>query len=98
MLNYRNLDWQLIGAALALSLIGILLILSAQYHAEGDFIRNYYFRQAIWLLVALAVCATIVHTPLRFFDFSAFLFYGVALFLLVLVLFIGSTRTGATRW
>ncbi len=98
MLNYRSLDWQLIGAALALSLIGIILIMSAQYHAEGDFVRNYYLRQAVWLLIALVVFAAIVHTPLRLFDFSAFVLYGVPLFLLILVLFIGNTHTGATRW
>jgi len=98
MLDYREFDWKLIGAVLALSLIGILLILSAQYHADSDYLRSYYERQALWLSLAVMLFAVIVHLPLRLFDFSAYLLYVVALILLVLVLFFGSTKMGALRW
>ncbi len=53
MLNYGELDWKLIGAVLALSLIGVLLIMSAQYHADSDYRQTFYMRQLMWLLVAL---------------------------------------------
>ena len=98
MLKYRNLDWQLIGASLVLSLIGVLLIMSAQHHAQSEFAQHYYVRQLIWLLLALTACAIVIHIPLRFFDFSAFLLFGASLLLLILVLFVGTARTGATRW
>ena len=97
-LNYRDLDWKLIGAVLLLSLIGVLLIMSAQYHADSAHDRNYYQRQLIWLGVALMVFAVVIHLPVRFLDLSAYMFYAVSVGLLVLVLIIGTTRMGASRW
>jgi rod shape determining protein RodA len=97
-LNYNALDWKLIGAVLLLSLIGILLIMSAQHHAASAFEREYFIRQAIWLVVALVVFAVTIHIPLRLFDFAAYLAYGLSIVLLVLVLLVGSTRMGAARW
>lgn len=98
MLNYRELDWKLISAALLLSLIGIVMIMSAQYHAESSFRQTYYLRQILWLVVGLGVFAIVIHIPLRFFDFSAYLLYAAAIGLLVLVLLAGTARMGATRW
>lgn len=98
MLNYKDLDWKLISAALALTLIGILLIMSAQYYADSAYARNYYQRQALWLVFALIAFTIVIHLPMRLFDASAYLFYGVSIVLLVLVLTVGSTRMGANRW
>jgi rod shape determining protein RodA len=95
-LNYRALDWKLIGAVLALSLVGIVLILSAQYHADSMYERTFYMRQALWLIMALILFSIIIHLPLRFFDISAYLLYGLALFLLVLVLMVN--KAGPARW
>ncbi|MEW6413140.1 MAG: rod shape-determining protein RodA [Candidatus Zixiibacteriota bacterium] len=97
-LNYRSLDWKLIGVALALSVIGILLIMSAQYYADSTYQQHYYLRQALWLGIALVVFAVAIHLPLRIFDFTAPLLYGVSLVLLALVLVVGSARMGAARW
>lgn len=98
MLDYRALDWKLIGTALFLSLVGVLLILSAQYHADSEFVRLYYQRQLTWLLIALVVFTFMIHLSLRFLDFSAYLFYALSILLLILVLFFGSPRLGAMRW
>ncbi len=98
MLNYRSLDWKLIGAALALSLIGVFLIMSATHFSTSAFERDYYMRQSLWLVVALFVCAVIVHVPLRLLDLLAYFVYAVGLVLLTLVLVVGSARMGASRW
>ena len=42
MLEYRQIDWRLILAALVLSVIGIVLIYSAQYDAATGTSMNYY--------------------------------------------------------
>jgi len=97
VLNYGELDWKLIVAVLALSLIGVLLIMSAQYHADSDYRQTFYLRQLIWLLVALIVFAAIVHTPMRLFDVGAYLLFGVAIALLVVVLVVGSSKMGGAR-
>jgi len=98
MLNYGSLDWKLIGAALLLSLIGIILILSAQYHADSEFAQHYYLRQLLWLGIALLVFTIVIHLPLRLFDASAYLLHFITLLFLAGVLFFGSTRMGASRW
>lgn len=98
MLNYRSLDWKLIGAALGLSLVGIFLIMSATHFSSSAFERDYYLRQSIWLVVALFAAAAIVHIPMRFLDLSAYLIYGIGLALVALVLVVGSSRMGASRW
>lgn len=97
-IDYRALDWKLIGAALALSLIGIMLILSAQHFAASVYQQHYYVRQLIWLVVALVVAGVVLHLPLRLFDMTAYLSYTVSLILLALVLVIGSAKMGASRW
>ncbi len=97
MLKYGDLDWKLIGAVLALSLIGVLLIMSAQYHADSDYRQTFYVRQLIWLLIALIVFTAIIHVPTRLFDISAYLLYGGALVLLLVVLAVGSSKLGGAR-
>lgn len=97
-LNYRELDWKLISAVLLLSLIGTLLIMSAEHDAGASSERAYSLRQLIWLGIALMIFAVVIHLPLRLFDFSAYLLYVASLVLLVLVLFVGTSRMGASRW
>ncbi len=98
MLDYRELDWKLIGAALALTLIGVVVVFSAQYYSDSAFERTYYLRQLTWLLVAFGVFAVLIHLPLRVFDAGAYIVYGLSFFLLIAVLFGGSVRMGASRW
>ncbi len=97
-LNYRELDWKLIGVVLLLSLIGILLIMSAQHYAKSSFERTYYLRQLLWLGIALFVFAVVIHIPLRVFDLTAYLLYAITVILLILVLVVGSPHMGAMRW
>jgi len=98
MLDYKQLDWKLIGAALSLSLIGILMIMSSQHFADTQFEQTYYERQSMWLLLALVGFFITIHLPTRLLDFGAYLFYGVAVIMLILVLFVGSAKMGAARW
>ncbi|MDM7974165.1 MAG: rod shape-determining protein RodA, partial [candidate division Zixibacteria bacterium] len=44
------------------------------------------------------MCIRDSHLPYRLFDFAAYIFYAVAVLLLVAVLMFGATRMGATRW
>lgn len=92
------MDWQIIGAALALSLIGIMLIMSALHYAESSFYQNYFIRQLIWLVFALIVFTVVISLPVRLYDFGAYLLYALAIILLIAVLLLGSARMGAMRW
>jgi len=97
-ISYHNLDWKLIFCAGALTLIGILLIYSAHYYSSSEFQQDYFLRQATWFAVALIAFLFALHLPLRLFDATAYLLYGISLALLVAVLMFGTTRLGATRW
>lgn len=98
ILKIRELDWQLIGAALALSIIGIILIMSALYYADSTFHQEYFLRQLIWLGFALIIFTIVINLPIRLYDFGAYFLYALAIILLIAVLFVGSARMGAMRW
>jgi len=98
IVKIRELDWQIIGAALLLSIIGILLIMSALYYADSSNQQEYFIRQLLWMGIALTVFAFVINLPVRLYDFSAYLLYAFSILLLVLVLFVGSARMGSMRW
>lgn len=97
-IDYRELDWKLIGAFLALSLIGVIVIYSAQHFSDSEFKQTYYLRQLMWLLVALGAFVAVLNFPQRLFDAGAYVLYLLAVMLLVAVLVVGHTRMGASRW
>ena len=90
---YFHVDWALVGALLALSLIGLMQIYSATGGPTSIYVTQIY---GILLgLVALLVCLSIDYRTLV--DKSHFI-YGGVLLLLVYVLFFGDVRGGARRW
>jgi len=96
--RFYDLDWKLITAAFLLSIIGILLIYSAQHHSDDPAAQTYYLKQMIWLVVALIAFAITIAIPVRFYDFFAYLIYSFMIILLVAVLLVGSRQMGAARW
>ncbi|MCX6834421.1 MAG: rod shape-determining protein RodA [candidate division Zixibacteria bacterium] len=95
--RYAQLDWKLIGAVLALSVIGIILIMSAQHYATSTYEQNYYLRQSLWFVLALIAFAVVIHLPMRLFDAGTYLLYGISLVLLVAVLAFGSAKLSDAR-
>ncbi|MCK4404034.1 MAG: rod shape-determining protein RodA [candidate division Zixibacteria bacterium] len=100
MLKFRSreIDLTLIIVALILSAIGILLIYSAKHHSDNPVERAIYIKQIIWVLVGLFVCALTFSIPLRFYDIFSYVIYFLCLLTLVLILLIGSSKMGASRW
>lgn len=97
-IKYSSLDWKLILAAILLTLIGIVLIMSAQHNASTEYQQNYYQRQLIWFAIAFFIFAVIIHIPPKLFDLLAYVIYGISIILLILVLFVGTAKMGAYRW
>jgi rod shape determining protein RodA len=92
----RSFDGSYFALALVLSVLGIALIFSARHALEGP--TSYYLRQAVWLGVSLALFLVVVRIPLRFYEVFAYPIYGLALVLLIAVLFMGRGAGGAVRW
>ncbi len=97
-IRYLEIDWKLVTAALLLSVIGILMIFSAQHHSEDPAMKNYYIKQLVWLVFALIAFFVTISIPIRFYDFFAYLLYLLLICLLIAVLIIGSQQMGAARW
>jgi rod shape determining protein RodA len=88
---YHHVDWAMLAAILALSVIGLVNIYSAA--GEGLALMQVY---AIGIgLVALALCLVVDYRSIA--DKSHLLYFAI-LALLVYVLFFGAVRGGSRRW
>ncbi|MCG8457549.1 MAG: rod shape-determining protein RodA [Holophagales bacterium] len=89
-----NVNWGPLLAALALAVIGVATIRSASSELGVD----YASRQAVRVVLGLLAMALVFRFDYRRLVDAAPLFYGIGLFLLVLVLFVGDVRGGARSW
>ena len=95
-LAWRNFDWLLLIAVLALSGIGIAMIYSATITTID--LADYWSRQSIFVgfgLTVLLMVAIFDYHYLEMLALPAFLFFVGSL---VLVLAIGTAQGGSTRW
>ncbi len=96
-----KIDFVLLGILSFLLLLGTLMIASASYPYAGSHYGDgaYYIkRQAIFLLIGIAVMIFMSNVSMRFYKKIAPAFYGVCLFLLIAVLFGGFSEGVAKRW
>ncbi len=96
-----NVDWLLVGLYLLLIFMGWLNIYAAVYDANHQSIFDVsqrYGKQLLWIGAALLIAFVIMIIETNFFVFFSYIFYGVTIFLLVLVLVIGKEINGATSW
>ncbi|MEZ9018368.1 cell division protein FtsW [Vibrio lentus] len=94
-------DRQLVWIALGLMLTGLVMVTSASFPISArltDQPFHFMFRHAIFLVLALIVSSVILQIPMkRWFQYSMYLL-GLSFFLLVVVLAIGKSVNGASRW
>ncbi len=95
-LKTEEIDFKLFATALFLSLIGILLIYSAKHTSLNE--QNLFQKQLFWLFLSLIAAGIIFVIPLRLHEIFSYLYYLLAIVLLVAVFFFGASRLGATRW
>jgi rod shape determining protein RodA len=93
---WRNFDWWLLAAVLALCGVGVAMIYSATFNTID--LADYWLRQVVFLvmgLVALFVVAIFDYRQLELLAVPGFLiFVG----LLVVVAAVGTTQGGAKSW
>ena len=92
----KGFDYILVFSALALSFIGIAFIYSATHSSTETTHQLYYQRQMIWLVAAIVLATIAYFVPLKMHEAMAYVYYWVALVLLVIVLF--TTTKGTARW
>ncbi|MES2678172.1 MAG: rod shape-determining protein RodA [Pseudomonadota bacterium] len=88
------LNWQLISLILILASIGFLMLYSA---AGGNF-RPWLFKQLIFFAIFFPIMLLIAIVDIRFWLQTSYIYYVVALILIIAVDIMGHNAMGATRW
>ncbi|HAS4589027.1 TPA: cell division protein FtsW [Vibrio cholerae] len=94
-------DRQLVWIAFGLMLIGLVMVTSASFPISSrltDQPFHFMFRHAIFLLLAFLTSSMVLQVPLdRWMKYSSLLL-GISFFLLIVVLVVGKSINGASRW
>ncbi|MBD3298817.1 MAG: rod shape-determining protein RodA [candidate division Zixibacteria bacterium] len=94
--SIREYDPLLILSAVLLTVIGIVLIYSAQHNAPNPADRAYWSRQLLWFGVALVGFLVAVKIPLRFHEVFAYVYLAIIAAVLIGLAVLGQTVGG--RW
>jgi len=92
-----NFDLRFIGVLLGIMAIGVLSIYSITFSQRGGTLPLY-GKQTIWIFMGGAAFLTMWLIDYHKISRVAYLFYGLVLILLVVVLVVGKTSHGAQRW
>jgi len=99
---FFNVDWITVFIYLALCTIGWFNIHAAVFDEAHpgifDSMKTDYSKQFIWILSAVALAGIILLLDSRFFSALAPVFYGITIFLLLLVLVVGRNVGGNQAW
>ncbi|HET9425437.1 MAG TPA: rod shape-determining protein RodA [Gemmatimonadaceae bacterium] len=86
-----NVDWPLVGAALALSLFGIAMVYSAGLTDRPiRAIAGAYKAQTVWLIISITAAFALSRASVRMIEWMTVPLYALAIVLLVVVLLFGS--------
>lgn len=94
-------DFTLIASVLLLSFIGLVMVTSSgYYYAYTHLGDSLYFlrKQFKWLLLGLAALLACRIFPLEWVRALSRIIYWLAIACCVLVLFVGQSKNGSTRW
>lgn len=95
-------DWMIIGIYLSLIIIGWFSIYAATYTYSED--TNFLdlsvpiTKQSVYIAIALSVFIIALFIDIKFWHTFAYIFYGISIFLLLMVLIVGSEIKGARAW
>ncbi len=98
---WANIDWITVLLYLLLVFLGWLNIYASVFNEERSSILDIsqrYGKQMIWIGAALLIAFIILLIEANFYVLFAYFFYGFLVFLLVLVLAIGTEINGAKSW
>jgi len=98
---FNTIDWPLTILYLVLVLMGWLNIYAAVYNEDFNSIFDItqsYGKQLIWIITSLFLGLLILLTDSRFFSTFAYLIYGFLIFLLLVVLAVGTEVSGSKSW
>ena len=92
-----HFDWVMLLIVCMIAGIGVVNLYSASSTWTGG-ATPVYIKQVYWLGLGLVIALGVSSFDYRHLKYIGFVLYGIALVLLALVLVIGHTSLGATRW
>ena len=95
--DYSLPDMWIFASAIGLVLIGLLANYSTSF-AEGELEYTHFYRQLVWGAIGFGLVLTVASLPTRFFQTSAYFFYGIGIVSLIAVFIFGHENMGAKRW
>jgi len=98
---WKRADWVIILIYIFMVLAGWMNIYSAVYSEDHSSIfdmEQRYGKQLRWIVFAFVLAILIMVTDSNFFVAFSFPIYGLFIFLLILVLFLGATVNSAKSW
>ncbi|MCK6264816.1 cell division protein FtsW [Vibrio sp. ZSDE26] len=94
-------DRQLVWISLGLMLTGLVIVTSASFPISSrltDQPFHFMFRHAVFLVLAICTSAVVLQVPLKkWLQYSSVLL-AISFFLLIIVLLVGKSVNGASRW
>lgn len=95
---FRKLDWNFVIPILVLQVVGIINLYSATHGLGSISTDRLFLSQLFWLFKGWIVFIIITIVDYQFFLRMAYLIYGLNLFALIAVIFVGKSALGAQRW
>lgn len=95
---FRRLDANLIFVMIALNVIGLINLYSATHGVNLSFQTTLFWQQIVWLTLGWCLFFGATLMDYNFFRRGAYIFYGLNLTALALVLVVGKVSYGAQRW
>jgi rod shape determining protein RodA len=96
--HFLSFDWSLLLSAVLLMIAGIVCIQSATMPQGGSGLSFYATRQLQWTVAALLVLLLALAVDYRLLVRMGWFFYGLSIFVLLLVEVFGSEIKGAKSW
>lgn len=96
LLSLHSFDWILFGIIILLSVVGITAIYSVDLSSNGAF--RLVTTQIIAFIIAIIVCFVGANIHIRVYQSATRFIYLFVLFLLLAVLFFGTTISGTKGW
>lgn len=90
----EKLNWLLVFMIMILACIGFLML----YSAGGGNFRPWLIKQAVFFSIFFVVMIGIAITDIRLWFKFSYLFYAIALIMILIVNIMGHKAMGATRW
>jgi rod shape determining protein RodA len=99
--NRARLDLTSVLFYILLVGFGFMNIFSASTGADTEFslsLKEVYVRQLIWMFGSFLIIILVAFSNPNFFEFSAYVIYGITTALLIAVLLVGREVSGAKSW